>query len=636
MSERPITERANPASARLDELPTRALVELMNDEDARVAPAVRGELDAIARAIDAIAERMRGGGRLLYLGAGTSGRLGVLDASECPPTFGIPAERVVGLIAGGVAALTNAEEGAEDRGELAVDELTRLQLGRQDALVGISASGRTPYVLAGIDHARALGALTIGLTCNPDTLLARAVEIAIAPVTGPEVVTGSTRLKAGTATKLVLNMLSTGVMVRLGRVRGNQMVAMRATNEKLARRGAAIVAEIGGVDEARASELLAQHGGSVSAAIAAAAMAAVTPPRSGADRGSAENIGVPTPDRYAGSRAVAWIAGIDGGGSRTRIALAPAATLATPTTSAIGSGSATPSEIHLYELRMPCNLTTDFEGSIATIEAAVAAAFVAAKQPRVRLAALAVAAAGSGDRERARRAASRLIERGVAEHVTVVHDAAAVLAASTSNAVGIALIAGTGSFCFGRDARGRTQRAGGLGNALGDEGSAFALGKAALTIATRTADGRGARHALVQALFERLGTSDARAIAERVQAGPLATPAAIAELAPLVTAAAAAGDPTAVRLLDHAAAELALLVKTVARALDFGRDAVPLAIAGGLLDATPSLVRGVVHTLASLGVVVAVQPRAEPVQGALAIARRLHADGHDHAVAFTA
>jgi N-acetylmuramic acid 6-phosphate etherase len=218
------TEARNPASTNLDELTPLQLVRLMNAEDARVIPAVASQAEAIARAVDVIADRLRRGGRLVYLGAGTSGRLGVLDASECPPTFSSPPGQVVGVIAGGPAALTRAVEGAEDHPEFAERDLDAIGLSAADVLVGIATSGRTPYAQGGICHARRLGAYTIGLSCNPDSELLPLVDLAITPVVGPEVLTGSTRMKAGTATKLVLNLLSTGAMVSLGKTYGNLMV----------------------------------------------------------------------------------------------------------------------------------------------------------------------------------------------------------------------------------------------------------------------------------------------------------------------------------------------------------------------------------------------------------------------------
>jgi N-acetylmuramic acid 6-phosphate etherase len=218
------TEARNPASTNLDGLTPLQLVRLMNAEDARVAPAVASQAEAVARAVEVIADRLRAGGRLVYAGAGTSGRLGVLDAAECPPTFRSPPGQVVGLIAGGPRALTQAVEGAEDHAEDAGRDLDAIGLSAADVLVGIATSGRTPYVLGALAHARRLGAFTIGLACNADAELIAHADLAITPVVGPEVLSGSTRLKAGTATKLVLNMLSTGAMVRLGKTFGNLMV----------------------------------------------------------------------------------------------------------------------------------------------------------------------------------------------------------------------------------------------------------------------------------------------------------------------------------------------------------------------------------------------------------------------------
>ena len=252
------TEARNPASERIDEVSTFAMLGVMHAADEEAVAAVGRELSHIAVAVDAIAARIEAGGRLFYLGAGTSGRLGVLDASECPPTYNTPPETVRGIIAGGDAALRRSIERAEDNPELGARDLEENDFGAADVLVGIAASGRTPYVLGGMEHARKLGALTIGLTCVPGSPVAVAAEIAIVPATGPEVVTGSTRMKAGTATKLVLNMLSTGALVKLGYVYGNLMVNVQPTNTKLADRAARIIAAITGLGQDAAAELLAK------------------------------------------------------------------------------------------------------------------------------------------------------------------------------------------------------------------------------------------------------------------------------------------------------------------------------------------------------------------------------------------
>jgi N-acetylmuramic acid 6-phosphate etherase len=246
------TEQVNPASAALDTLSALEIVQLMNAEDVHVPEAVRRELPTIAAAVEAITGRLRAGGRLFYVGAGTSGRLGTLDAAECPPTFSTPPQFVQALIAGGPTALTHAVEGAEDNPGAGRRDLVVAGVTGGDAVVGISASGRAPYVLGALDLARELGATTIGLCCTGHSAFIGRCDMVIAPVVGPEVLTGSTRLKAGTAQKLVLNMLSTATMVRLGKCYGNLMVDMRATNSKLRDRAARIVSNVTGSDYAEA------------------------------------------------------------------------------------------------------------------------------------------------------------------------------------------------------------------------------------------------------------------------------------------------------------------------------------------------------------------------------------------------
>jgi N-acetylmuramic acid 6-phosphate etherase len=263
------TEARNPASEKIDTLSPLEIVRLMNAEDARVAEAVGREAEPIARAIDVIAQRLRAGGRLVYIGAGTSGRLGVLDAAECPPTFSTPPELVVGLIAGGYTALTRAVEGAEDHPESAVEDLRRINFTRGDVLVGIATSGRTPYVIGGLKYAREIGAFAIGLACNDASALSDVADLMITPVVGPEVISGSTRLKAGTATKLVLNMLTTGTMVLLGKTYGNLMVDLKATNTKLIARTRRIVAMLTGLTEEEAEKQLARCNGELKTSIVA-------------------------------------------------------------------------------------------------------------------------------------------------------------------------------------------------------------------------------------------------------------------------------------------------------------------------------------------------------------------------------
>ncbi|MBS6506873.1 MAG: N-acetylmuramic acid 6-phosphate etherase [Paraclostridium bifermentans] len=254
------TESRNQNTLNIDKVSTLEMVKMINEEDKKVANAIEIELPKIAEAIDGIVERMQKGGRLIYIGAGTSGRLGILDASECPPTYGVSEELVQGLIAGGQEAIFRAKEGAEDSKELAVLDLKDKHLNENDTVVGIAASGRTPYVIGGLEYANEIGALTISVTCNSDSQVAKEAKIAISPVVGAEVVTGSTRLKSGTAQKLVLNMLSTGSMIKMGKVYGNLMVDVKATNEKLVERSKKIVCEATGVSFKEAETILNETG----------------------------------------------------------------------------------------------------------------------------------------------------------------------------------------------------------------------------------------------------------------------------------------------------------------------------------------------------------------------------------------
>jgi N-acetylmuramic acid 6-phosphate etherase len=252
----PTTESSNPRTHDLDRMTTLEMVQVINSEDAQIAAAVQAWLPQIAAAIDAIAARLQSGGRLIYQGAGTSGRLGVLDASECPPTFSVPTGLVVGVIAGGDRALRASVEGAEDDPELGRKDLEALSLSAADCVVGLSASGAAPYVLGGLRYALNLGALTIAVACVQPSALSEFAAISILPQTGPEVLAGSTRLKAGTAQKMILNMFSTGVMVRLGKTYGNLMVDLQASNAKLRRRALRLLMQICAVTEEQALALL--------------------------------------------------------------------------------------------------------------------------------------------------------------------------------------------------------------------------------------------------------------------------------------------------------------------------------------------------------------------------------------------
>jgi N-acetylmuramic acid 6-phosphate etherase len=608
------TESRNPASTNLDELTALEIVRLMNAEDAKVIPAVASQSDAIAAAIDVIAERLRQGGRLVYVGAGTSGRLGVLDATECPPTFSSPPGQVVGVIAGGTAALTQAVEGAEDKPELAERDLEAIRLDSGDVLVGIATSGRTPYVCGAARYARRLGAFTIGLTCNPDSELLALVDLPITPVVGPEVLTGSTRLKAGTATKLVLNMLTTGAMVRLGKAFGNLMVDLRATNSKLRARTNRIVRTLTGLSEAEAGELLRRCDGELKTALVAR-LADVTPEEA---RGRLEAAGGQVRRAIEGiASCKAQIAdlklaarddlvlGIDGGGSHTVALLAPGSG-----DSILGRGEAGPSNLH----------SVGPERALRALDEAVTAAFAAAGIPRATVAAACIGLAGAG-REEDRRIIRDWAERAnLARRVEVTTDVALLVAAGTPAGWGLAVVAGTGSIAYGRTADGRTARAGGWGYLLGDEGSGYRLVMSALGAVARAADGRGPATLLRDRILGRLGLKEPSELIAPLHRGAWER-ADLAALAPVVLDAAAAGDAVAAEMVQEGARELALAVAAVARQLDFGPAPVPFALAGGLLVGGAGYRERFLKELKSMGVVA--EPVAlvtEPARGAVRLA----------------
>lgn len=261
------TEKRNPSTMHIDTMSTLEMVKTINQEDRKVAKAVGTQDEEIARAIDVAAKKYQSGGRLIYIGAGTSGRLGVLDAVELVPTYGIKPERAVGLIAGGKGAMYLAVEGAEDSPELAAKDLKNLNLSEKDVLLGLAASGRTPYVIGGLDYAKKVGAATIAIACVKNSLIGQHAEIAIEAVVGPEVITGSTRMKAGTAQKMILNMISTGVMIRQGKVYQNVMIDVMPTNEKLVDRAQRIITSVTDVDSATAKKLLTEADKNVGLAI---------------------------------------------------------------------------------------------------------------------------------------------------------------------------------------------------------------------------------------------------------------------------------------------------------------------------------------------------------------------------------
>ena len=603
------TEARNPASTELDELSALEFVRLMNEEDARIAPAVATQAEAIARAIEVTADRLRAGGRLVYIGAGTSGRLGVLDAAECPPTFNAPAGLVVGLIAGGPTALTQAVEGAEDHPALATRDLSQIALSSADVLVGIATSGRTPYVLGAVEYARQVGAFTIGLSCNPDASIIPRVDLAITPVVGPEILSGSTRLKAGTATKLVLNMISTGAMVRLGKTFGNLMVDLRATNDKLRQRTNRIIREATGLDRTAADGLLNRCDRELKTALVAQ-LAGVSPEEA-RDRLQRANGRVRAALSVNGHAAGLngaddLVLGVDGGGTRTVAILARARSDGGWTI--LGRGEAGPSN----------RQAVGTPAALMALETAINNAFAASGQRRrtVKTACLGLAGAGRpADQEVIRDWAQRI---NLAAKMEVIEDAALLLAAGTPDGWGLAMVAGTGSMAFARDAGGRSARAGGWGPLLGDEGSAYAIALAGLRAAARAADGRGPSTSLTDLLLTARGLSRPEELVGIVYCG--GDRAALAALAPVVLQAAETGDPTAGEIITAAARELAEAGSAANRALGLPAS-FPLALSGGLLASYPTYRDRFLAALTAQGLTPGpITIVTEPAEGAVRLA----------------
>jgi N-acetylmuramic acid 6-phosphate etherase len=611
------TEARNPASARLDELTSVELVALMNAEDATVPATVAVQSRAIAQAIDAITARLAAGGRLIYVGAGTSGRLGVLDASECPPTFQTPPGQVIGLIAGGHGAMFEAVEGAEDSPELGEEDLKALKLAPTDALVGIATSGRTPYVIGAIRYARQVGALTIGLACNIESELEKEVDLPIIPVVGPEILSGSTRLKAGTATKLVLNMLTTGAMVRLGKTFGNLMVDMRATNSKLRARANRIVRTVTGVDEAAADDLLRRCNGELKTAIVVQ-NAALTPEearrrlavadgRVGQVLVSAGRSKIVTPAAER-PRRPDLVIGIDGGGTNTIALIADAAT-----GTVIGRGTAGPSNIQAVGV----------DAASKALDEAIDRAFLAANLPRAKVGAATLGLAGIDRQEGLDVIHGWSARTGLADAVSIANDATLLLAAGTPEGWGLAVIAGTGSIAFVRTAGGEVGRCGGWGVILGDEGSAYFIVQRALRAACRSVDRCGPPTTLLERFLTRMSLKEPPDLIPAVYRGPWDR-AAIAGMAPLVFEAVADGDNAATEIVRFAASELAITAVGAARNSGLADRPLPVALAGGVLLGSEIYRDYFLAALRDAGIhPEPVQLVPDPARGAVVLARRL-------------
>ncbi len=608
------TESRNPASERLDELTSVEIVELMNREDGLLASVVATQKLVIAQAIDAIAERLGRGGRLIYCGAGTSGRLGVLDASECPPTFQTDPSQVVGLIAGGREAMFRAVEGAEDSPELGAQDLTNLDLASADIVCGIASSGRTRYVIGAVRHARTIGAFTVGIVCSTESEIQPIVDLLIAPIVGPEILTGSTRLKAGTATKMILNMLTTGAMVKLGKTYGNLMVDLKASNQKLIARSQRIVRTVTGLSGDDAETLLNQCQGEVKTAIVS--FLAKVSPNDAREKLRIHNgrireaVGHPTAAPASVAQPVRddLVLGIDGGGTGTRTLLAVAST-----GEIIGRAESGPSNIQ----------SVGVETALKALNTSIEQAFRSANLPQATVQAIGLGLAGVDRQEGLDIIHAWASRMAVAKQVRVANDATLLIAAGTPEGWGLAVIAGTGSIAFAQAPDGAVGRCGGWGYTLGDEGSAYVIAHRALRAACRSYDRVAPPTVLVDRFVKRMNVSSAPELIPAVYRGPWDR-AAIAGLAPMVLDAAAEGDEVASEIVKDEVTEFARTAVGAVVNNGLPKQGLPIALAGGLLLNSELYREWFLQAVLELGVTPGiVTPVQEPARGAVVLACRM-------------
>ena len=562
------TELKNAKSKDLDLLSSKEFVLLMCGEDALISETIVRSADVIASVIDAIVLRMRKGGRLIYCGAGTSGRLGVLDASECPPTFSVPSGLVIGLIAGGEKALTTAVEGAEDNPDFGRYDLQNIALNSNDCVVGIATSGRTPYVLGALQFAKGIGAFTVAFSCTPDAEINQHADTVLSVVVGAEVITGSTRLKAGTATKLVLNILSTGIMVALGKTFGNLMVDLKASNSKLKARANRILRDATGLAEQEAQALLIDCSGEVKTAIVAHELK-VAPDSARAKL--LENQGMVRKTIFNKTPALdmdaTLIVGVDGGGTKT---VAVLARKSKSDFSILGRGLSSVSNPRVV----------GFANASRAIHDAVKLAFKDAGILFTKVGFLAAGIAGTGRDEE--KTAMQMALAPLAGKVIITADASLVLEEGLMECWGIAVIAGTGSMVLGKNQQGESFRAGGWGSILGDEGSGYALGMGALKLLTHFADGREKQSPLQDKIFARLGIVHATEIVALLHENKL-DKSMIANLAIEVLHAHGLGDTHASKLIHDQICLLASCVLAVHKQMNLKEEFVPLTLAGSLI-----------------------------------------------------
>lgn len=601
------TEQANPKSADIDNISTLELLKIVNDEDALVHVAVRKELDWIAKAIDQIYPRMLAGGRLIYVGCGTSGRLGVVDASECPPTYSTSPDQVIGWMAGGDAAIRKAAEGVEDSFEKGDHDMYQFSITEKDTLVGIAASGRTPYVLGAVAHAKKLNALTIGLAFNKGIPLENAVDIMIAPVCGPEVITGSTRMKAGTATKLVLNMLSTGVMIKLGKTLGNLMVDVKASNEKLRARSRRIVKmamgdkgylpgsmdlvimgdnEIDqlmqechgqlklsilvcmtGLDVPMAVDLLEKHNNILRSALQDYKRSAVISDVS-------KNVSLSKAQYLAidcgGSKMAA--VSLDKSGDVVGQAVIPSTNFAT-----------TPLSVFISRLQKVAGLACGCSSSSLPDFEAIWIGSAGCDAPE--------------SQKQLKRELTTVITVRDAVNIRVTNDVD-LLASGLAGKEGVVLIAGTGSIAVRYSVSSeRIKRSGGLGYLVGDEGSGWDIGLAAIRHVGTVIDHRCSPSILSNRIISQMSCTDSLQFTERIYSGDEAIrKARIVHLAQAVLASSQEGCAISAEILTRAASQLAQTAKYVARSGD------TLVLGGGLLTGASEYQARVIQNLSELGI----------------------------------
>jgi N-acetylmuramic acid 6-phosphate etherase len=604
------TEQANPKSANIDSISTRELLEIINDEDAYVPVAVRKELDSISKAIDQIYPRMLAGGRLIYVGCGTSGRLGVVDASECPPTYSTDPDQVIGWMAGGDAAIRKAAEGVEDSFEKGDYDMEQFSITENDTLVGIAASGRTPYVLGSVAHAKKRQALTVGLSFNKGILLEEAVDIMISPVCGPEVVTGSTRMKAGTATKLVLNMLSTGVMVRLGKTLGNLMVDVKASNEKLIARSRRIVMmaigsdghlpgsqDIVVMDDTKIDQLMQACNGQVKLSILvcmtglSVADAILLLERNNGILRSAlqeqQKLKVSTAngsEEEKQSESKARYIAIDCGGTKmAAVSLDESGNVVGQSNIPSTNFATTPLSVFISNIEKVTRLASNSVGSLPNFEAIwIGSAGCDATESQKRL----------------KQELTKLFNVTDASKIRVTNDVD-LLASGLGGKEGVVLIAGTGSIAIRyADSGERIKRSGGLGYLVGDEGSGWDIGRAAIQHAGSVIDEQCSASELSKRVLSELGCTDRVQFIESVYSGDESSrKARIVKLAQIVLACAQEGGcATSLEILTHAATNLSRIAQYVIQQGDI------VVLGGGLLTGSYFYQDTVIQNLSKDGI----------------------------------